>query len=68
MMVKIFDYMRLFDGTAFFVHLIIQTFREIQAFLLLLLFTFMMFGIPLAILGLDNQDDEPKAENNDDEI
>ena len=62
MMIKILDWMRLFDATAFFVHLIKMTFKEIGAFLLLLLVTLMMFGVPLAMLALDNlQYDEENA-------
>ena len=64
MMIKFIDWMRLFDGTAFFVHLIKMTLREIGAFLLLLLVTLMMFGVPLALLALDNlsSDEESAAD------
>ena len=47
---KLFDWLRLFEQTAFYVLLIGETIYDIRYFVLLLLTTLVMFGIPLVIL------------------
>ena len=59
--VKIFDWLRLFEGTAFYVHLVGETFSDILAFLILLLITLMTFGVPMYMLNL-NRDAESDNE------
>ena len=47
---KLFDWLRLFEQTAFYVLLIGETIYDIRYFVLLLLTTLVMFGVPLVIL------------------
>lgn len=57
--VKTFDWLRLFEDTAFYILLTAETFIDIVAFTVILLTAFMMFGMPLYILGINmNKDGE----------
>ena len=47
---KIFDWLRLFEETAFYVLLVQETLWDIRFFMLLLLTTLLMFGVPLVLL------------------
>ena len=49
-LLKLFDWLRLFEQTAFYVLLVGVTLRDVRYFILLLLTTLMMFGIPLVML------------------
>ena len=51
MFVKVLDWMRLFDQTSFYIHLIQQTATEIAGFLGLLFISLLMFGIPMIMLN-----------------
>ena len=53
MMVKALDWMRLFDKTAFYILLILETLKDIAGFLLLFFMSLMMFGIPMTMLDLN---------------
>ena len=55
--IKIFDWLRLFDGTAFYIRLIIETFIDITAFLLILVITLLTFGIPMHLLNLNRSEE-----------
>ena len=46
-LVKMFDWLRLFEETAFYVLLVGMTLSDIKAFLLLLMTALMMFGVPI---------------------
>ena len=52
MWVKIFDWLRIFNDMAFFVHLILMTIYDIRYFTVILLFSYIMFGSSFYILDL----------------
>ena len=58
MMVKVFDWMRLFEGTSFYVLLIIQTIKEIKFFMLLVVISMITFGLPMSFLNLHRSSEE----------
>ena len=49
-LLKFLDWFRLFEETAFYVHLVLETLNDIKYFIVLLVTTLMMFGIPLMML------------------
>ena len=51
--VKLMDWMRIFSNTSFYVYLIQETIKRIQAFLLLLIICLLMFGIPMVMLNIN---------------
>ena len=55
--IKVFDWLRLFEKTAFYIHLIQETLRDLSSFLILLVTTMMMFGTPIIMLNLNRTDD-----------
>ena len=57
LMIKVFDWLRLFEGTAFYILLVQETMKDIKAFLILLMTTLMMFGIPMVMLDLNRTED-----------
>ena len=57
-MIKIFDWLRLFDGTAFYVHLILETLLDITSFLLILGLTLLTFGLPMHFLNLNRSESD----------
>ena len=57
MFVKVLDWMRLFDETSFYIHLIKQTGKDIAAFLGLLFISLMMFGVPMIMLNSSRTDE-----------
>mmetsp|Transcript_10185 Transcript_10185/g.13817 ORF Transcript_10185/g.13817 Transcript_10185/m.13817 type:complete len:252 (-) Transcript_10185:385-1140(-) len=59
---KVYDWLRLFEGTAFFVQLILATAHDIRWFLLLLLVALLIFGLPMSMLSL-NRDKEQALVN-----
>ena len=63
LMIKLMDWMRLFDATAFYVHLIVQTFKDIRAFFLLLMITLMLFGTPMTILDYNRDESSQVIED-----
>ena len=48
---KSFDWLRLIEKTAFYINLIGQTMTDIQSFIILLLASFMLFGMPMLMLN-----------------
>lgn len=48
-----FDWLRLFDKTSFFIKLIGETLVDILPFMILLVTSLMMFGVPVAMLNLN---------------
>lgn len=56
-MIKGLDWMRLFDKTSFYILLIMQTINDISAFILLIVMSLMMFGIPMNMLNLNRDED-----------
>ena len=53
---KLFDWFRLFDETGFYVLLVAETLYDIRYFLLLLITTLMMFGVPLIMLDGNSEE------------
>ena len=48
---KTFDWLRLIEKTAFYINLIGQTMSDIKSFIILLLASFMLFGMPMMMLN-----------------
>ena len=55
--VKVFDWLRLFDETAFFIRLIEETFMSIRSFVFVIFVFYMMFGSAFYVINM-NLDDE----------
>lgn len=51
LMVQFYNWLRLFDNTAFYVRLITQTMHRIRYFLLLFVVALALFGLPLNLLN-----------------
>ena len=47
---KLFDWLRLFESTAFYINLIGQTVADIKSFIILLLASMLLFGLPKMML------------------
>jgi len=58
LILKTFDWMRLFDGTAKYVQLVKTTIKDIAYFMLLFMMSLFMFGVPLIILDKNRAEDE----------
>ena len=54
---KAFDWMRLFEGTAFYILLVKTTILDIGAFMVVLMFSFILFGMPLGFLNMNRTED-----------
>eukprot|EP00353_Schmidingerella_taraikaensis_P012617 CAMPEP_0185586908 /NCGR_PEP_ID=MMETSP0434-20130131/46624_1 /TAXON_ID=626734 ORGANISM="Favella taraikaensis, Strain Fe Narragansett Bay" /NCGR_SAMPLE_ID=MMETSP0434 /ASSEMBLY_ACC=CAM_ASM_000379 /LENGTH=186 /DNA_ID=CAMNT_0028208379 /DNA_START=145 /DNA_END=702 /DNA_ORIENTATION=+ len=57
--VNIYDWLRLFESTAFYVTLVQETLQEARWFMLLVLVALVVFGMPMSMLAL-NRTDNPK--------
>ena len=57
MMIKLFDWMRLFKNTAHYVTLIGETLSDSASFIIILIANLMLFGVPMSIIDL-NRDEE----------
>ena len=63
---KVFDWLRLFDKTAFFIRLIQETVISIRSFLMILVLCYLMFGSAFYIININLGPDEeimPKLSN-----
>ena len=60
---KLFDWLRLVEKTAFYINLIGQTITDIKAFLILLLASFLLFGLPVMMLNFYTHNGEELFEN-----
>lgn len=49
-MIKVYDWMRLFDSTAFFILLIKETLKDVAPFMQLVFISLMTFGIPMIMI------------------
>ena len=56
MVLKVFDWLRLFEPTAFFILLVEQTLKDIRFFIILILLALLMFGFPFVILNQNRFD------------
>ena len=53
-LLKTFDWLRLFEGTAFYIQLVQETLADIAAFMILLIFSLFIFGTPMGFLTLNS--------------
>ena len=53
---KLYDWLKLFNSTAFYIRLIEITLNDIIAFLLLFFISLLIFGIPLTMLDMNRSD------------
>ena len=60
---KIFDWLRLFEQTAFYILLMTETLKDVSSFLILLLTALMMFGVPMIMLNLNRGPDAQIVES-----
>ena len=54
---KFFDWLRLFGKTSFYIMLMTETIKDIRYFILLILLTLAMFGIPMAVMNQNRSED-----------
>ena len=54
---KLFDWLRLFENTAFYVLLLKQTLKDIKIFIVLIFVALATFGIPMIILNFNREKD-----------
>ena len=57
MLFKLFDVLRVFEETAYYILLIKETLYEIRHFMILILLPLNMFGIPMGILNFNRDTD-----------
>ena len=57
LMLKVFDWLRLFEKTAFYILLVEVTLKDVSSFLILLVTALMMFGVPMVMLNLNRDND-----------
>lgn len=55
MFIKMFDWLRLFEGTAFYILLVAETLSDIKPFMVLLFTALLMFGMPIFMLNLNRE-------------
>lgn len=58
LIIKILDWLRLFEITANYVLLIRETLLGVKVFIIMVFLSLMMFGLPIVILNM-NREDEP---------
>ena len=51
-LLKAFDWMRLFDESSFYILLLKETIGDIKYFMILFMLSLFMFGVPLALLSI----------------
>ena len=57
LLVNIYDWLRLFESTAFFVTLVEKTLKDIKWFMLLFFLALLVFGVPYSMVNM-NRDEE----------
>ena len=63
-LIKIFDWLRLFQGTSFYILLIEYTLRDVSQFLIILFLALLTFGMPLHIMDLSREGQHPALVDN----
>ena len=58
MMMKLFDWMRLFNRTAHYITLIKETLKDSWSFLIILIANLMLFGVPMHIIDFNRQQED----------
>ena len=61
LMLKIFNWLRIFDKTGFFVELIKTTLYDIYPFMILIIVALLTFGLPILLLTLSRVSDTDNA-------
>lgn len=56
LLAEFFDWLRLFEQTAFYITLVIETLNDIRAFIILIIASLMLFGVPMVMLDLNRDD------------
>ena len=51
LVLKAFDWMRLFDRTAFYILLLAETIEDVKVFMVIFGMSFLMFGVPILVLS-----------------
>ena len=59
----LFNWLRLFDFSAFYVLLIIVTIKDVSPFLIILLTALIMFGVPIMMLDASSSSDKRLIED-----
>ena len=60
LLMKVYDWLRLFENTAFYVLLLQETLNDLKWFLVLLGVAFLMFGLPMSMLSLNRSDEDSR--------
>ena len=58
LLIKMYDWLRLFENTSFYILLVEETMRDMRAFVILLLITILMYGFPMLILNLNRSKED----------
>ena len=58
--IKLYDWLRLFKDTSFYVLLVKLTIKDITAFIILFVVSLLIFGIPMSMLSLNRVEDDKK--------
>ena len=61
-LIKVFDWLRLFSGSSFYMMLIQKTLGDITDFLIIFVVALITFGLPLNMLDLNRSDAKPLIE------
>ena len=58
LLIKVYDWLRLFENTGFYILLLEETIRDVISFLILIITALLMFGMPMIMLNLNSGEDE----------
>lgn len=59
---NMFDWLRIFDATGFYIILLTETMKDIRAFIILVFVSLLLFGVPLTMLNLNRTEDTQVVE------
>ena len=62
LLVEFFDWLRLFERTAFYIMLLVETLSDITGFVILIVASLMLFGVPMAMLNLNRDESSQVVE------
>ena len=63
-LLRLINWMRLFEDTSFYVLLIRVTIDDIKYFMLLLIISLLMFGVPVLMLDMNSEEGSEMIEDN----
>ena len=58
LIIKVYDWLRIFENTAFYIKLVEHTLKDIKSFLILIVVALCAFGLPMSLLDLNESKDE----------